>query len=261
MLRSLRMASLRANRDRGIGLSGSAAVTTSSLGTRRSNQGFVVVIDDLSELLRAQKPAAWQEVAQRIAHELKNPLTPIMLSAQPRRFLERAELAVPKTELGSLVAECAGLIERESQSRISRPRILAVRRSLQPADVVGHQSNREGAPPCSRPPPRRPSQHEFRRSTSDGPALMRSFFAASRELDRQRRRSDGDSNLRRLSWSRDCAKKAMPSKSKYRTPATEFRRKIKSGSFCLISRPKIVARAWAWRSPAASSRNITALCA
>ena len=59
-----------------------AAVTVSSLGPRRSNPGFVVVIDDLTDLLRAQKAAAWQEVAQRIAHEIKNPLTPIQLSAQ-----------------------------------------------------------------------------------------------------------------------------------------------------------------------------------
>ena len=59
-----------------------AAVTVSSLGTRRSNPGYVVVIDDLTELLRAQKAAAWQEVAQRIAHEIKNPLTPIQLSAE-----------------------------------------------------------------------------------------------------------------------------------------------------------------------------------
>jgi two-component system, NtrC family, nitrogen regulation sensor histidine kinase NtrY len=91
-----------------------AAVTVSSLGTRRSNPGFVVVIDDLSELLRAQKAAAWQEVAQRIAHEIKNPLTPIMLSAQRlKRFIDRSAPAVTKTEIGALVAECAGLIERE----------------------------------------------------------------------------------------------------------------------------------------------------
>ncbi|MGA8074287.1 MAG: ATP-binding protein, partial [Candidatus Acidiferrales bacterium] len=118
MRRSLRMGV--ASREIEIAASGRlvrAAVTVSSLGTRRSNPGFVVVIDDLSELLRAQKAAAWQEVAQRIAHEIKNPLTPIMLSAQRlKRFLERAEPAVPKTELGSLVAECAGLIEREAHT-------------------------------------------------------------------------------------------------------------------------------------------------
>ena len=67
-----------------------AAVTVSSLGPRRSNRGYVVVVDDLTELLRAQKAAAWQEVAQRIAHEIKNPLTPIQLSSQRlSRYLER----------------------------------------------------------------------------------------------------------------------------------------------------------------------------
>ena len=63
------------------------AVTVSSLGPRRSNPGFIVVIDDLTDLLRAQKAAAWQEVAQRIAHEIKNPLTPIQLSAQTNAAL------------------------------------------------------------------------------------------------------------------------------------------------------------------------------
>jgi len=97
-----------------------AAVTVSSLGPRRSNPGFVVVIDDLTDLLQAQKAAAWQEVAQRIAHEIKNPLTPIQLSAQRLlRFLERAQVsrrgAMP-TEFEKLAAECAGLIEREVQS-------------------------------------------------------------------------------------------------------------------------------------------------
>lgn len=47
--------------------------------------GTVVVFDDLSELMRAQKAATWQEVARRIAHEIKNPLTPIQLSAQRLR--------------------------------------------------------------------------------------------------------------------------------------------------------------------------------
>ncbi len=46
------------------------------------NVGIVVVIDDLTELEKAQRMAAWREVARRIAHEVKNPLTPISLSAQ-----------------------------------------------------------------------------------------------------------------------------------------------------------------------------------
>jgi len=97
-----------------------AAVTVSSLGPRRSNPGFVVVIDDLTDLLRAQKAAAWQEVAQRIAHEIKNPLTPIQLSAQRLlRHLDRSSVAKPdgqRNEFDTLVTECAGLIEREVQT-------------------------------------------------------------------------------------------------------------------------------------------------
>ncbi|MGB9069939.1 MAG: ATP-binding protein [Candidatus Acidiferrales bacterium] len=96
------------------------AVTVTSLGPRRSNPGFIVVIDDLTDLLQAQKTAAWQEVAQRIAHEIKNPLTPIQLSAQRLlRYLDRAATAnpgVPRTEFERLCAECAGLIEREVQT-------------------------------------------------------------------------------------------------------------------------------------------------
>lgn len=53
--------------------------------------GTVVVFDDLTYLIKAQRMAAWREVARRIAHEIKNPLTPIQLSAQRlrRRYLER----------------------------------------------------------------------------------------------------------------------------------------------------------------------------
>jgi len=97
-----------------------AAVTVSSLGPRRTNRGYVVVVDDLTDLLRAQKAAAWQEVAQRIAHEIKNPLTPIQLSAQRlSRYLDRsksnpARSATPDPpELVRLVGECSSLIERE----------------------------------------------------------------------------------------------------------------------------------------------------
>jgi two-component system, NtrC family, nitrogen regulation sensor histidine kinase NtrY len=96
-----------------------AAVTVSSLGPRRANTGFVLVFDDLTEMLRAQKSAAWQEVARRIAHEIKNPLTPIQLSSQRlARFLDRRDTPDPSApprdpELTRLVQECSRLIERE----------------------------------------------------------------------------------------------------------------------------------------------------
>src|SRR5467141_3279985 len=94
------------------------AVTVSSLGPRRANTGYVLVLDDLTEVLRAQKSAAWQEVARRIAHEIKNPLTPIQLSAQRLlRFLERRDhspsAATRYLELAKLVQQCSRLIERE----------------------------------------------------------------------------------------------------------------------------------------------------
>lgn len=95
-----------------------AAVTVSPLGPPRSKRGFVVVIDDLTELLRAQKAAAWQEVAKRIAHEIKNPLTPIRLSAG--RLLRHAERhnagTNGETEFAHVVTECAGLIGQEVDS-------------------------------------------------------------------------------------------------------------------------------------------------
>lgn len=53
--------------------------------------GIVAVLDDLTQMMRAQRMAAWREVARRIAHEIKNPLTPIQLSAQRlrKRYLSR----------------------------------------------------------------------------------------------------------------------------------------------------------------------------
>jgi two-component system, NtrC family, nitrogen regulation sensor histidine kinase NtrY len=121
MRRSLRMGA--ASREIEIATGGRlvrTAVTVSSLGPRRSNPGFVVVIDDLTDLLRAQKASAWQEVAQRIAHEIKNPLTPIQISAQ--RLLRRLDRSaeenprVPRSDFEKLAAECATLIEREVQT-------------------------------------------------------------------------------------------------------------------------------------------------
>lgn len=70
-------------------------VTVASLGGR-SRSGYVVVFEDLSELLKAQKQSAWREVARRVAHEIKNPLTPILLSAERmRKHLGRGPVPDP----------------------------------------------------------------------------------------------------------------------------------------------------------------------
>jgi len=63
------------------------------LDVENKTLGYVVIINDISKLNRAQKKAAWGEVAVRMAHEIKNPLTPILLSAQRLRnlFLEKLD--------------------------------------------------------------------------------------------------------------------------------------------------------------------------
>ena len=63
------------------------------LDVENKKLGYVIIINDISKLNRAQKKAAWGEVAVRMAHEIKNPLTPILLSAQRLRnlFLEKLE--------------------------------------------------------------------------------------------------------------------------------------------------------------------------
>ncbi len=71
--------------------------------------GYVVVLEDITDLLRAQKQTAWSEVARRVAHEIKNPLTPIALSAERiRRHLERG--TPPDATSLKIIRNCADTI-------------------------------------------------------------------------------------------------------------------------------------------------------
>ena len=79
--------------------------------TKLVGGGSVVAMDDLSQLVRAQRQAAWSEVAQRIAHEIKNPLTPIQLAAE--RIHRRAGDLDPK--LGEVVSSgCDAIVTQVS---------------------------------------------------------------------------------------------------------------------------------------------------
>ena len=69
--------------------------------------GLVVVFEDLSEIEKAQRMAAWREVARRIAHEVKNPLTPIQLSAQR---LKKRYGKILDSEDAEIFDECTGMI-------------------------------------------------------------------------------------------------------------------------------------------------------
>jgi nitrogen fixation/metabolism regulation signal transduction histidine kinase len=88
------------------------AVTVSALGhaaDAAEGLGYVLVFEDLSDLLRAQKQAAWREVARRVAHEIKNPLTPIALSAERiHRHLKRG--TTPDAASLEVIRTCAETI-------------------------------------------------------------------------------------------------------------------------------------------------------
>jgi nitrogen fixation/metabolism regulation signal transduction histidine kinase len=90
------------------------AVTVATLRHHGEESGYVLVFEDLSDLLKAQKQAAWREVARRVAHEIKNPLTPIALSAERiQRHLERATPSDPASSevIRSCAATIAGAVE------------------------------------------------------------------------------------------------------------------------------------------------------
>lgn len=97
-----------------------AAVTVTALENPRGEAGgVVIVIEDLTELIEAQRRAAWSEIARRMAHEIKNPLTPIRLSAErlAKNLLGESNgksgseaMTVRQTEI---VRECTAMIGAE----------------------------------------------------------------------------------------------------------------------------------------------------
>jgi two-component system, NtrC family, nitrogen regulation sensor histidine kinase NtrY len=90
------------------------AVTVSAL-SHAERLGYVLVFEDLSDLLRAQKQAAWREVARRVAHEIKNPLTPIALSAERiHRHLTRG--AAPDAASLDVIRTCSETIGNAVES-------------------------------------------------------------------------------------------------------------------------------------------------
>jgi two-component system, NtrC family, nitrogen regulation sensor histidine kinase NtrY len=93
------------------GRPGHSAVTAGRLATG----GTVLVVEDLTEVVRAQRASAWREVARRLAHEIKNPLTPILLSAERiTRNIERLPAATPRVT--GVIRECVDLIVDEVSS-------------------------------------------------------------------------------------------------------------------------------------------------
>ncbi len=90
----------------GRGRTNHLAITSARLELANGETGSVLVIEDTTELLRAQRQLVWKEVAQRVAHEIKNPLTPIALSAERiGRHLDRGQ-----TDSPSIIRKCSEVI-------------------------------------------------------------------------------------------------------------------------------------------------------
>ena len=82
------------------------AVTSARLDLAPGRPGTVLVVEDTTELLRAQRQLVWKEVAQRVAHEIKNPLTPIALSAE--RIVRHVDRRKPESL--SIIRKCSEVI-------------------------------------------------------------------------------------------------------------------------------------------------------
>ena len=89
------------------------AITSARLELANAQFGTVLVVEDSTELLRAQRQLAWKEVAQRVAHEIKNPLTPIALSAERiGRHLDRSQPDSPNVirKCSEVILACVGTL-------------------------------------------------------------------------------------------------------------------------------------------------------
>ena len=171
-------------------------------------RGFVATFDDITELQSAQRKAAWADVARRIAHEIKNPLTPIQLSAErlkrrfareitsdPETFTQCADTIVRHVgDIGRMVDEFSAfarmpepVIKPEDIGRVVRE-AMVLQRTAHPEIALAHRHSRARAGRALRPPPARPgadqSAAERRRRGGDAPA--RGGRAAAGSIARRR---------------------------------------------------------------------------
>lgn len=123
-----------------------ATITSNPVPFQQENE-YLIVLDDLTELIKAEKFAAWQEVARRLAHEVKNPLTPIQLSAErvEKRFGKVLESDSPDQEIQEfrqVLGDSMRIIVEEAQmlkelvEEFSRFAQLPI---CKPVDVMLHQ--------------------------------------------------------------------------------------------------------------------------
>jgi len=144
-----------------------AAVATALHREGGAPEGAVLVFDDITPLMRAQKVAAWREVARRLAHEIKNPLTPIQLSAErlrrhfsppPPSRLRRWWTSARRHRQRGGVAQA--LVDEFSQfARMPRPARVPTDSTPSRLDAAPLQRALPGRPPRVRPRPGAPALH------------------------------------------------------------------------------------------------------
>ena len=146
-----------------------AEMTIPGMGARPD--GYVVTFDDITELQSAQRKAAWADVARRIAHEIKNPLTPIQLSAErlkrrftkeitsdPETFVQCADTIVRQVEdIGRMVDEFSAfarmpqpVIKSEDIGRVTREALILQRTAHPEIDWTTDIPERGPMAPCDR---------------------------------------------------------------------------------------------------------------
>ena len=222
-------------------------------------EGTVLVLDDVTPLIRAQKVAAWREVARRLAHEIKNPLTPIQLSAERmrrklgdarRRRCRRWCRSAPTTIIGE-VESLKDLVDEFSQfARMPAPRAV-------PTDLHAAADRRAGA--------LRRAVHRRRRSSG----------GSTRRLPTVRARPRADASASSSTWSTTPSRRwiaAARSSSRPRStmpnslvrivvaddgPGHSRPASARSCS-CRTTRPRAAAAASAWPSSGASSPSTAA---
>ena len=137
-------------------------MATALVGDSGAPEGVVLVLDDVTPLIRAQKVAAWREVARRLAHEIKNPLTPIQLSRRA---------AAPSFRRRAAGSQGAGRRMHHHHRRRGRVaegagrRVLAVRADAGAADGADRSgaAHHRHAGALQRPVHRRPHRAAVRR--------------------------------------------------------------------------------------------------
>jgi hypothetical protein len=119
------------------------AITSARLELGHGQAGSVLVVEDTTDLLRAQRQMAWKEVAQQVAHEIKNPLTPIALSAERiGKHLDRGQADSPNVirKCSEVILGCVGTLRRLvdqfsalAQFPAPQPRLCAINQIVEEA--------------------------------------------------------------------------------------------------------------------------------